>query len=229
MIKKTNLDLTKRWNSYTMSVYSMSEETIMRESIRQIQKLNTRKKIIETAYKIFSEKGFSVPSNIIAKEAGISHGSIFAHFPTMNDLLVSLLSDFGDKIGVSLHELAKKSDSMENLLKEHLKVLEEYEAFYSRLISEKDTLPEEAKDIFAFIQSTVAFHFSSVIEREMEKGTVKRLPIPVLYNTWLGLIHYYLMNKDLFVHSNESVIKRYGPELVSTYLKLIKNEKEVYE
>jgi len=192
----------------------------MRESMRQIQKLNTRKKIIETAYKIFSEKGFSVPSSIIAKEAGVSHGSIFAHFPTMNDLTVSLLSDFGDKIGASLHELAEKCDSVENLLKGHLRVLEEYEAFYFRLISEKSILPKEAKYTFAVIQSTVSFHFSSVIEREIEKGTVKKLPTHMLYNTWLGLVHYYLMNKDIFSDSSESVIKKYGPELLSTYLKL---------
>ena len=201
----------------------------MKVSTRQMQKSNTRKKIIETAYKVFSEKGFSVPSSIIAKEAGVSHGSIFAHFPTMNDLLISLLSDFGDKMGSSLHILAKKCDSVENLLKEHLKVLKEYETFYSRLISEKNRLPNEAKNTFAIIQSTVAFHFSSVIEREIEKGMVKKLPVHMLFNIWLGLVHYYLLNKDFFSDSNESVIKRYGSELLSTYLNLIKNERKVYE
>ena len=205
----------------------MSGESFMRVSTRQIQKLNTRKKIIETAYKVFSEKGFSVPSSVIAKEAGVSHGSIFAHFPTMNDLLISLLADFGDKMGVSLHVLAKKCDSVEDLLKEHLKVLIEYETFYSRLISEKNRLPDEAKNTFAIIQSTVAFHFSTVIEREIEKGTVKKLPIHMLFNTWLGLVHYYLLNKDFFSDSNESVIKMYGSELLSTYLNLIKNERKV--
>jgi len=207
----------------------MSGESFMKVSTRQIQKLNTRKKIIETAYKVFSKEGFSVPSSIIAKEAGVSHGSIFAHFPTMNDLIVSLLSDFGDKMGASLHVLAKKCDSVESLLKEHLKVLEEYEAFYSRLISEKNRLPDEAKNTFAVIQSIVAFHFRSVIEREIEKGTVKELPIHMLFNTWLGLVHYYLLNKDFFSDSDESVIKRYGSELLSTYLKLIKNERKVQE
>ncbi|CCO08132.1 TetR/AcrR family transcriptional regulator [Desulforamulus hydrothermalis] len=201
----------------------------MKVSTRQIQKINTRKKIIETAYIVFSEKGFSVPSSIIAKEAGVSHGSIFAHFPTMNDLLISLLSDFGDKMGASLHVLAKKCDSVENLLKEHLKVLKEYETIYSRLISEKNRLPNEAKNTFAIIQSTVAFHFSSVIEREIEKGMVKKLPVHMLFNIWLGLVHYYLLNKDFFSDSNESVIKRYGSELLSTYLNLIKNERKVYE
>ncbi|HHW66427.1 TetR/AcrR family transcriptional regulator [Defluviitalea raffinosedens] len=199
----------------------------MGNSIRQIQKLNTRKRIIETAYKIFSEKGFSVPSTMIAKEAGVAHGSIFSHFPTMNELIVCLLSDFGEQIGVRLHELAKKCDSVENLLKEHLMALEEYEAFYTRLILEKDRLPDEAKNTYAMIQSILAFHFSSVIEREIKKGTVKNLPIHMLFNTWLGLVHYYLMNKDFFADSNESVIKRYGTELLSIYLNLIKNESKV--
>jgi len=206
----------------------MSGESIMRVSTRQVQKQNTRKKIMETAYSVISNKGFSVPSSVIAEEAGISHGSIFAHFPTMNDLLNNLLSDFGDKMGARLHMLAKKSDSVDNLLKEHLKVLEEYEAFYSRLISEKNRLPDEAKTTFAVIQSTLALHFSNVIEREISKGTVRKLPTHMLFNTWLGLVHYYLMNKDFFSDGNESVIKNYGPELLSFYLKMIKNERGVY-
>jgi hypothetical protein len=44
-------------------------------------------------------------------------------FSTLDDLLVCLLSEFGDKIGASLHALAKKRDSVENLLNEHLNVL----------------------------------------------------------------------------------------------------------
>ena len=205
----------------------MSGESIMRVSTRQTQKSNTRKKIIKTAYRIFSERGFSVPTSIIAKEAGVSHGSIFVHYPTLNDLMISLLSEFGDNMGSSLHTLAKKCDSVENLLVEHLSVLEEYEAFYSRLISEKDRLPDEAKSTFAIIQSTVAFHFSSVIDVEIEKGTVKKLPIHMLFNTWLGLVHYYLLNREFFSHSNQSVLRRYREEILSAYLNLIKKESEV--
>jgi len=201
----------------------------MKTSARQIQKANTRKKIIEAAYKIFSEKGFSVATSIIAKEAGVSHGSIFVHFPTLNDLLNCLLSDFGDKMGTSLHTLAKKCDSIENLLKEHLDVLEKYEAFYTRLVSEKDRLPDEAKNTLAAIQSITAFHFGSVIEREIEKGTVKKLPVYMLFNTWLGLIHYYLLNREFFSDSNESILRRYRAEMLFTYLNLIKNESGVYE
>lgn len=198
----------------------------MEISKRQTQKLNTRKKIIETAYRVFSEKGFAVATSIIAKEAGVSHGSIFVHFPTYNDLLICLLSDFGNNMGASLNALAKKCDSIDNLLNEHLNVLEEYEAFYSRLISEINRLPDEAKSTFAIIQSTVAFHFSIVIAWEIEKGTVKRLPTHMLFNTWLGLIHYYLLNKEFFSDSDESVLKRYRAELLTVYLQLINQESE---
>jgi len=196
----------------------------MQISTRQIQKTNTRKKIIETAYRVFSEKGFSVSTSVIAKEAGVSHGSIFVHFPTLNDLLGCLLSDFGDKIGASLHSLTKKYDSIESLLGEHLNVLEEYEKFYSRLISEINLLPDEAKSTFVIIQSIVAFHFSSIIEREIEKGTVKKLPTHMLFNTWLGLIHYYLLNREFFSEPNESVLRRHKTVLLSTYLNLIKEK-----
>lgn len=196
----------------------------MADSTRQIQKANTRKKIMEAAYRVFSEQGFSVPTSVIAKEAGVAHGSIFTHFPTLNDLLICLVSEFGNNIGASMHGLAAKCDSLENLLTGHLNVLEQYEAFYTRLISETSKLPGEAKNTLAVIQSTVAFHFSSVIEREIEKGTVKNLPVHILFNTWLGLIHYYLLNREFFADSNESIIRRYKAELLSAYICLIKKE-----
>jgi hypothetical protein len=112
------------------------------------------------------------------------------------------------------------------LLEEHLNVLEEYEAFYSRLISEINLLPDEAKSTFVLIQSTVAFHFSKVIEREIEKGAVKKLPVHMLFNTWLGLVHYYLLNKKFFSNPNESVLRRYKAVLLSTYLNLIYEKSE---
>ena len=201
----------------------------MKSSVIQAQKSNTRKKIMQAAYRIFSENGFSVPTSIIAKEAGISHGSIFAHFPTLNDLLICLLSDFGNNIGASLHLHVKRCDSIEDLLKEHLNVLEEHEAFYTRLISEKSRLPDEAKSTLAMIQSTVAFHFSIVIDREMKKGTVKKLPTHMLFNTWLVMVHYYLLNSEFFSNPGESVIGRYKAELLSAYIHLIRKEGDVFK
>jgi len=43
----------------------------------------------------------------------------------------------------------------------------------------------------------------------------------LLFNTWLGLIHYYLLNGDLFA-PRESVLARYKSVLIKCFVALIK-------
>lgn len=192
----------------------------MHETKRQLQKQQTRGKIIETAYRVYSEQGFKATTGDIARAAGISHGSLFAHFPTLQALLVCLLEDFGQKIGTRLHSLSEKSGSLEALLTVHLAVLSQYEPFYTRLISEMASLPTEAGSIFISIQSIAAHHFAAVIEGEIAAGRVKSLPVAMLFNMWVGLVHYYLQNKAYFAPASP-VIERWGPVLQSSYLELI--------
>lgn len=191
-------------------------------SKRQMQKENTRRRIIETAYRVFSEKGFGATTSDIAKEAGVSHGCVFAHFPTLNDLLICLLSEFGKSIGLKLHGLAENKHSIEELLNVHIEVLEEYEDFYTRFISEMNMLPDEAKDTFVMIQSSVAFHFQKVTEYDISTGKIKNIEPHMLFNTWIAIVHYYLQNKGFFAPEGR-VLKRYKSELIKNYLKLISN------
>ena len=80
-------------------------------------------------------------------------------------------------------------------------------------------MPEDARLTFSNIQSIVAFHFNKAFERE--SSTIKDVPIPLLFNTWMGLVHYYLLNKDLF-SPDTPVLERYGSKLTETFLELIK-------
>lgn len=198
----------------------MSRRSIMANGKRQIQKEATREKIIKTAMGVYADNGFSTPTSVIAKASGVSHGTIFAHFPTLNDLLLCLVQTFYDDIGIKLHSLSKSDDNIAELLQMHLDVLEEYESFYKRLISETSSLPDDVRNTLIAIQSTVSKNFSTVIEQGIKKGKVKNIPMHMLFNTWLGLIHYYLQNTDLFA-PNASVLKRYKNELVNSYLELI--------
>jgi len=188
------------------------------KSKRQLQKENTRKKILETAYQIYSEQGFSATTAVIAKEAGVSHGTIFVHFSSLDELLCCLIQDFGDVLGSEIHQQSETKDNIEELLKAHLDVLARYEKFYIRLIAERSLLPEDARLTFSNIQSIAAYHFNKVFERE---NNIKNLPVHRLFNTWMGLVHYYLLNKDLF-SPDTPVLERYGSELMETFLELIK-------
>jgi AcrR family transcriptional regulator len=188
---------------------------------RQQQEARTREKIIAAAMKVYAEQGFSVPTTVIAKEAQISHGSIFVHFPTVEVLQTCLLEIFSQDIRAEIHILSESDNDIERLLNMHLDVLAKHEDFYKRLVTEAVYLPEEAKNTFIAIQSTLSIHFLQVLEHEIDGGKIKNIPFHLLFNTWLGLVHYYLLNGELFAPQG-SVLERYKASLIECYLALIK-------
>jgi AcrR family transcriptional regulator len=188
---------------------------------RQQQKAQTREKIIAVAMKVYAEQGFSVPTTVIAKEAQISHGSIFVHFPTVEALQTCLLEMFSQDIRAEIHTLSESDNDIERLLNMHLDVLMKHEDFYKRLVTEAAYLPEEAKNTFIAIQSTLSIHFLQALEHEIDGGNIKDIPFHLLFNTWLGLVHYYLLNGELFA-PQDSVLERYRVSLIECYLALIK-------
>jgi AcrR family transcriptional regulator len=192
------------------------------KSKRQLQKENTKIKILKTAYKIYSEYGFTATTAMIAKEAGVSHGTIFVHFSSVNELLTCLIESFGYNLALEIHDLADKNDSIKKLLETHLNILSKHENFYIHLISEKSLIPEDVQMTLVNIQSNFAFHFNRIMEREIQSHAVKSIPVYMVFNTWIGLIHYYLLNKDLF-SPDEPLLKRYSSELIATFLELIKD------
>ena len=46
----------------------------------------------------------------------------------------------------------------------------------------------------------------------------------MLFDTWLGLIHHYVCNRDLFARANRPVLSDRGPELLEHFLLLIEKE-----
>ena len=193
----------------------------MPETQRQLQKKHTRAHIIETALKLYSEFGLiATRTSDIAEAAKLSHGTIFAHFSTQDELLISVIDEFGSRINKRLHELASGKSGVSEVLEAHLAGLIEFEEFYSKLVIESRLLPKEARNTFLMIQSAISFHLSQALEREMEEGSIIQQPIHLLFNGWVSLIHYYLTNNDLFA-PKESVLKRYGQELLKYYMRLI--------
>ncbi len=79
----------------------------MPETQRQKQKISTRKQIIEAAIKQYALTGLiKTRTSEIAKAANVSHGTVFAHFSTQDELLTAVIDEFGSRINMRLHELA---------------------------------------------------------------------------------------------------------------------------
>ena len=187
---------------------------------RLLQKAKTRERIIAAAMKVYSENGFSAPTTVIADEAQVSHGSIFVHFPTVESLLTCLLEAFSKDINAELHSLSESGNDIRKLLNMHIGVLIKYENFYKRLIREAVYLPEEARNTFIAIQSTVSIHFLYALEQDIIAGKIKNVPFYMIFNTWLALVHYYLLNGDIFA-PRDSVLQRYRNTLIECFIALI--------
>lgn len=188
---------------------------------RQQQKEMTRQKILDTALDVFGQQGIlATHMSDIAGAAGVSHGTVFAHFATQEDLISAVIEDFGFRMARRTHELARSSGSLRTILTAHLQGLQEQEAFYTHLVIETRNLPKVARETMISIQSAVSYHISQAAAREMEAGLITSMPVSLLFNTWIGLVHYYLVNGDLFAPEN-SVIKSCSAMLLEHFMSLI--------
>ncbi len=187
---------------------------------REIQKEQTRALLIQTAYDVFCANGImGARASDIAQAAHVSHGTVFVHFSSMDALIEEVVAVYGQRIALRTHELAHGSPKLSELLRAHLDGITEYESFYTRLILENRLLPPAARDSFIGIQSAISFHFAKALEQQT---TVSQAGIPpyLLFNIWVGLVHHYLSNGDLFAPEG-GVIARYKDILIDNYLKLI--------
>jgi AcrR family transcriptional regulator len=207
---------------YSLSNYSLKGVGIMLQNKRQHQKNLTRKLLIDTAIYQFGKNGITTTRTAdIAKAAEVSHGTLFMHFPTLEELLAQVIEDFGTRIAQRLHQLVDENCDLPEILSAHLTGLIEFEAFYTRLIIERRLLPKAITNTYIMIQSTISYHICTAAEREIEQGIIRKLPVHLIYNTWIGLIHYYLTNGDLFSPSG-NVLEHHSKELLQHYLNLIK-------
>jgi AcrR family transcriptional regulator len=191
---------------------------------RQKQKAETRALLIETAYELFSAGGImATRMSDIAAAAGVSHGTVFLHFGSQEALIEEVAALYGIKIAGRTHELADAGAGLTELLRAHLRVLGEFEPFYTRLIGEYHQLPQGARDSLIAVRSILSLHFSQAFDREF--GQLQRFGLvsgSMVFNIWLGLVHYYLMNGALFAPEG-GVLRRHGETLVGSFVALLGN------
>lgn len=196
----------------------------MKSTQRQLQKEQTRRKILEAAFSEFGARGImATRMQDIAEAAGVSHGTVFVHFASHEAMITAVIEEFGGKMTLRTHELACGCREVKELLAAHLTSIMEFEAFYTRLVVEARLLPTVARDTFIMIQSAISHHINQAARREMDAGTIRSMPLHLFFNTWMALIHYYLSNGDLFAPEGD-VMKRYGGMLLEHFMVLVKGD-----
>lgn len=54
---------------------------------------DNRRALLDSARRLFAERGYRVPLSAIAREAGVGQGSLYRHFPTRLDLAFAIFED----------------------------------------------------------------------------------------------------------------------------------------
>lgn len=166
----------------------------MEKITRTIQKEQSRQNILAVAYKEFSQKGLlETKTADIARSAGLSHGTIFVHFSTRNELVARVIEEFGRKIGKKFKELSEQKSGLREILESHLAILQEYESFYAQLVIAGPQLPKDVRNAVFVIQSGIAHYLEKALAHE--KKSARDIPLHLILNSWLGTLHYYLMHQ----------------------------------
>lgn len=189
---------------------------------RKEQKEKTRAALISEAERLFALKGISSTTTAeIAKALKVSHGTLFVHFPTREDLIKGVVEVFGERLALSLGQKLSEDLKLKKLLKAHIAVLASFEDFYMRLISESQALPPHIRSIVYSMNASISYRFFRAAKIEMESGQIKKMGQSHFFNTWMGLLHYYIMNRDLFSETTP-ILNDVGDELIHHFFFLIK-------
>lgn len=205
----------------------MSKELMsMNSSQRGDRKEKTRKAIIDSAYKLFSENGImTTTTQEIAKNANISHGLIFSYFPTRDILILTMIEEFGLRLVSRMNELALPLGTLQQILESDLTMIAENEAFYARLMHEGPTIPQTARSSYIVNLNSISAKILGAIKRELKQENSNDLNAQMWLRCWNGLVLYYLMYRDL-ISPGKSVINEKKDEIIGFFLSSLKGNNE---
>ncbi|MGZ3652871.1 MAG: TetR/AcrR family transcriptional regulator [Bdellovibrionota bacterium] len=189
---------------------------------RKEQKEKTREGLVVHAEALFAKNGiFRTTTADVAKALKVSHGTVFVHFPTRDDLILAVVEQFGDRLSEALGTCMQDEMPLKEQLRAHLAVLAEFEDFYLRLITESQFLPAKIRGIQYGMNASLSYRFFRAAQKLMKEGEIKKMEQAAFFNTWMSLVHYHLMNRDLF--SDQTPILRFeGEAILRHFLLLIK-------
>jgi AcrR family transcriptional regulator len=188
------------------------------QTLRALQRTETRQRILLAACQLFGQTGpLAVRTQDVATAAGVSHGSVFAHFKTRDALIAAVVDE--TVVGAAnqvRHEL-RLARGPEAVLHAHLRALAEHEGVYAKIVAERQALPVNVQARLVEVNSGVATYLLDSLQREAPL----RVAPHFAFNAWLALVHYYLLNRDLFT-PGRSVLTERADELVQNYLALMR-------
>lgn len=185
---------------------------------KRMGKEERRKQILDTAIKVFVEKGYKASTTLeIAKKANISEVTLFRYFSSKQEIFLEgvkpiLLGTLEDSIDVSNHFNSK--EKLEYILYERIRFISEHYKIVKLILMEAPLLEELGKE--NFMEKILKILRSLIQEikvpKEKEEFTLRLL---------MGSILSFLFMPS----EGEKSMKKYVGEITSTILNQSKDVK----
>ncbi|MGM7723931.1 TetR/AcrR family transcriptional regulator [uncultured Metabacillus sp.] len=167
----------------------MSEQdTLFDEWFDQDEGLTEKqKKILAAAIDSFAEKGYAATSTSeIAKKAGVAEGTIFRHYKTKKDLLISIVSPMMAKLiapfvikdfnKVLNQNYETYEDFLRAIIENRINFLNNNMQLFRILIQEIPFQPELKEQFKEHIAKKIIDRFQTIVEHYQAKGQIIEIP-----------------------------------------------------
>lgn len=171
-------------------------------------------KIIQAAIEIFSEKGYAASSTSeIAQKAGVAEGTIFRHYKTKKDLLLSIVAPIMSKLigPFLLRDFTKVIDTPYSTYEKFISAILRNRLEFARnnlpvlkILMQEIPFQEDIKKQFKEIAvKHVLSRIVKVVEQYQQKGTVITVPPLSIIRFTISAVFGFVMTRLIFMPDAE--------------------------
>jgi AcrR family transcriptional regulator len=192
-------------NPVTKCLPTIPIESYMPGKRRQIQKAETRRLLLDTAYDLFQEKGYDKATiRELADRAEVAQGTIFKHFPDKPSLVVAVFENDLQAV-VEDAFLHIPSSNIKSQLLYIVQLLYEFyqprPALFRVLIGQAVRLVGEGEETIQHLLDDFLLRIASLFQTAIKRGELK--PGTDVNQAALAYWAYYFMGLNIGLHAKE--------------------------
>ncbi|HWP91536.1 MAG TPA: TetR/AcrR family transcriptional regulator [Thermodesulfobacteriota bacterium] len=188
-------------------------------------KISTRHKILETAIRLFSERGFNgTTTKEIAEEAGVNEALIFRYFSTKRDLYGAIIErKIEEEPGIELHIEAYRGTKDDWLIFKTIALrmfdCVEKDPTFMRLLYFSALEGHELSDMFfdTYVEY-ITMVLTDYIEERISEGAFKKLNPLLAARAFMGMVSNYIVGQELFGEKRRRQPEK--EEVAETFVKI---------
>ncbi len=188
---------------------------------RALQKDRTRARILEAARLAFASSGYHrTLVDDVAREAGVSKGAVYVHFPSKEDLFLALLDDsaatLAERVVSAIASARGARGRVEAALQAALGAFEENEALTRLLLLESVGLSPQVERRRWELRCALAALIQGYLDEAVAEGDIPPQDTALAAAAWLGAVSEVVLR---WLHERRPSLGETVPALTALLLR----------